>query len=119
MDAFGPREAPRLIYRDRFGNEQARSKWLSDLDASYRRGLIQELRVLARNARRGAAAASQSKGGVFRKFTASLRPEPLPEPLAAMLRGALLCRASVCAGVRHLERIRSMPPLPQLRKPIP
>ncbi|ABM97038.1 hypothetical protein [Methylibium petroleiphilum] len=69
MDAFGPRESPRLIYRDRFGNEQARSKWLSDLDASARSNLIQELRILARNARPGTSAASQSKGGFVRKFT--------------------------------------------------
>lgn len=69
MDGFGPREAPRLIYRDRFGNEQARAKWLSDLRADARSSLLQDLRILARNAHPAAPASSQGKGGFVRRFT--------------------------------------------------
>ena len=66
MECFGPRETPRLMFRDRFGNEPARFKWLNDMDAPARAAVLTEMKQIARNARPGVKADASQKGIVGR-----------------------------------------------------
>lgn len=66
MEGFGPRETPRLMFRDRFGNQPARFKWLNDMDASSRANVLSEMKLIARTARPGAKVDAAGKGLVNR-----------------------------------------------------
>lgn len=49
IDSFGPKAAPRLMYRARTGDEPARFKWLSDLEHTTSRcSLLSEMRSMTR-----------------------------------------------------------------------
>jgi len=71
MDGFGPRIAPRLVYRDRFNGTSIRFRWLSELAQPATRSMVlSDLKIIARACRRPSA--PQKPQGFFARRLGSL-----------------------------------------------